>query len=332
MIPTFVIFLREGIEASMIVAILLAYLDKIGQRRYFRDVFAGVAAAVLLLVAGGVAAYLFIKQYSGSTAQTVFETVTYLLAATVLTYMTFWMQSHSRTMSADLQRRSEEAINGKARLGLGLLAFQAVGREGVETMVFTLAIVFASSTQAATNAQGNGLLLGAMLGLVVSLAIAYAIFKLGRRLNLGLFFRILGVVLMVFAAGLLADAVQNMQELGWLPFLEGHMWNTSSLLSEHSTAGDLFHSLLGYADRPTALQVIAWVTYLSVATTLFITKGRRARRGATSAVPTDVDMPAGPEFGVVVGAPLPDGASDAPPEGTDDVPDPGGAARVGSNQ
>jgi high-affinity iron transporter len=332
MIPTFVIFLREGIEASMIVAILLAYLDKIGQRRYFRDVFAGVAAAILLLVAGGVAAYLLIKQYSGSTAQTVFETVTYLLAATVLTYMTFWMQSHSRTMSADLQRRSEEAINGKARLGLGLLAFQAVGREGVETMVFTLAIVFASSTQAATNAHGNGLLLGAMLGLAVSLAIAYAIFKLGRRLNLGLFFRILGVVLMVFAAGLLADAVQNMQELGWLPFLEGHVWNTSSFLSEHSTAGDLFHSLLGYADRPTALQVIVWATYLSVATTLFITRGRRARRGATSVVPTDADMPAGPEFGVVAGVLPSDGTSDAPPEMADDVPDPGGAARVGSNQ
>src|SRR5665213_3294852 len=105
MIPTFVIFLREGIETSMIVAILLAYLDKIGHRRYFRDVFAGVAAAVLLLVAGGVAAYLFIKQYSGSTAQTVFETVTYLLAATVLTYMPFWMRSPGRTLPADLQRR-----------------------------------------------------------------------------------------------------------------------------------------------------------------------------------------------------------------------------------
>ena len=327
MIPTFVIFLREGIEASMIVAILLAYLDKIGQRRHFRDVFAGVAAAVLLLLGGGVAAYLLIKQYEGSTAQTVFETITYLLAASVLTYMTFWMQSHSRTMTADLQRRSDEVISGKARFGLGLLAFQAVGREGVETMVFTLAIVFASSTQAATGGRGGGLLLGAALGLVVSMTIAYAVFKLGRRLNLGLFFRIIGMVLMVFAAGLLADAVQNMQDLGWLPFLQGSVWNTSRFLSENSTGGDLFHSLLGYAERPTMLQLLVWAAYLSGAITLFATMGRRARTGAG----------AEDDFGTGNQPPPGAGASSSDrtghrSQGPDDAPEPGDPTRVGSSQ
>ena len=126
-----------------------------------------------------------IHQYSGSTVQTVFETITYLLAAVVLTYMTFWMQAHSRTMTEELRRRSDVAIEGRTRWGLGLLAFQAVGREGLETMVFTLAIVFASSAQAPTASRGHGLLLGAVLGLAVALAIAYVIFKLGRRLNLG---------------------------------------------------------------------------------------------------------------------------------------------------
>jgi high-affinity iron transporter len=285
MIPTFVIFLREGVEASMIVAILLAYLDKIGQRRHFRDVFAGVAAAMVVVVAGGVAAYLVIKQYDGSTVQTVFETITYLVAAMVLTYMTFWMQAHSRTMSSDLQRRSEEALNGKARFGLGVLAFQAVGREGLETMVFTLAIVFASSRQAATPVHGKLLLLGAVLGLVVALAVAYAIFKLGRRLNLGLFFRTIGVVLMVFAAGLLADAVENMQQLGWLPFFGHTLWNTSGYLSEGSSLGDVFHSLLGYADQPTLLQVIVWVTFVSLSATLFIRMGRRAARAPSPSHP-----------------------------------------------
>jgi high-affinity iron transporter len=279
MIPTFVIFLREGIEASMIVAILLAYLDKIGQRRHFRDVILGVAAAMVLVIGGGVAAYLVIKQYDGSTIQTIFETMTFLLAATVLTYMTFWMQSHSRTMSADLQRRSEEALNGKARWGLGLLAFQAVGREGLETMVFTLAIVFASTSKGATNAHGQGLLVGAALGLALALVIAFLIYKFGRRLNLGLFFRVVGVVLMVFAAGLLADAVENMQELGWLPFLNHALWNTSGFLNEDSSLGDVFHSLLGYADHPTALQLIVWVVYVGVSVTLFIRMGRKARKG-----------------------------------------------------
>ena len=277
MIPTFVIFLREGVEASMIVAILLSYLDQIGQRRHFRDVFIGVAAALVVMLVGGIAAFLAIRTYAGSTAQTVFETVTYLVAAAVLTYMTFWMQAHSRTMSAELQRRSEDALEGRTRWGLGLLAFQAVGREGLETMVFTLAIVFASTNQAPTAARGHGLLLGAVLGLLVALGIAYAIFKLGKRLNLGLFFRIIGVVLMVFAAGLLVDAVENMQQLGWLPFLDHTLWNSSRYLSESSSIGDVFHSLLGYADHPTVLQAIVWVTYLGVATTAFIVMGRRGR-------------------------------------------------------
>jgi high-affinity iron transporter len=240
---------------------------------------------MVLVVAGGVAAYLVIKQYEGSTVQTVFETITYLVAATVLTYMTFWMQVHSRTMSADLQRRSEEALNGKARFGLGVLAFQAVGREGLETMVFTLAIVFASSRQAATPVHGNLLLLGAVLGLAMALAVAYAIFKLGRRLNLGLFFRTIGVVLMVFAAGLLADAVENMQQLGWLPFFGHTLWNTSGFLNEGSSLGDVFHSLLGYADQPTLLQVIVWVTFVAVSATLFIRMGRRATRAPSPSYP-----------------------------------------------
>jgi len=277
MIPTFVIFLREGVEASMIVAILLSYLDQIGQRRHFRDVFAGVAAALVLVLGGGIAAYELIHRYAGSTAQTVFETVTYLLAAVLLTYMTFWMQAHSRTMKTELMARSDAALEGRTRWGLRILAFQAVGREGLETMVFTLAIVFASTTQAGTPVGHRSLLVGGVLGLVVALAIAYVIFRLGRRINLGLFFRVVGVVLMVFAAGLLADAVQNMQQLGWLPFLDHPLWDTSGYLAESSNLGDVVHSLLGYADRPTVLQAVVWATYLAVSTTAFVMMGRRAK-------------------------------------------------------
>ena len=277
MIPTFVIFLREGIEASMIVAILLAYLDQSHQRRHFRDVYVGVAAALVLVVAGGVAAYLFIHRYEGSNIQTIFETITYLVAAGALTYMTFWMNAHSRTMKADLQRRSDEALSRGTRTGLGVLAFTAVGREGLETMVFTLAIIFASQSQAATTVStvhAKLLILGAALGLIVALAIAYSIYKLGRRLNLRVFFRVLGVTLMIFAAGLLADAVENLQQLGWLPFGEHVLWDSSRVISESSSVGDVFHSLLGYADHPTVLQAVVWVTYLSVAIVLFVRSGR----------------------------------------------------------
>jgi high-affinity iron transporter len=325
MIPTFVIFLREGIEASMIVAILLAYLDRMGQRRHFRDVFLGVGAAAVLLVGGGIAAYAFIHQYRGSTAQTVFETVTYLLAACVLTYMTFWMQAHSRTMSAELERRSAEAMSGKARFGLGVLSFQAVGREGVETMVFTLAIVFASSNQSATTGHGRGLLLGALAGLAVAFAVAFAIFKLGRRLNLGLFFRVLGIVLMIFAAGLLADAVENMQQLGWLPFLGHTMWNTTGILAEDSSLGDVFHSLVGYAGQPSALQVLVWVVYVATSLTLFIRLGRRRSSPAAASPAVSSAVVASPA--APADAPAGEVTSSIPPTtGTTSATDPGGGS------
>ncbi len=273
MIATFVIFLREGIEASMIVAILLSYLDKIGQRQRFRDVFWGIASAFVLILCGGIAAYFLIDHYNGSNVQAYFETSTYLLAAGFLTAMTFWMSKHARTMSSELRERSDAALSKGSRLGVGLLAFQAVGREGLETMVFTLAIVFASSHQGPTP-HGNLLLLGAALGLAVAMAIAVAIYRLGAKLNFKIFFRVLGVALMIFAAGLLADAVENLQHLGWLPFGTHVLWNTSGTITEGSNLGDVLHSLVGYADRPTVLQGVVWVVYLVVCVGLFVSVGK----------------------------------------------------------
>ncbi|MGH9076583.1 MAG: FTR1 family iron permease, partial [Acidimicrobiales bacterium] len=184
MVATFVIFLREGIEASMIVAILLAYLDRAGRRDHFGDVLAGVAAAMALVLVGGVAVYLTLKTYAGSRTQTIFETATFLVAAVVLTYMTFWMRNHSRHLSSDLRARADAALSGRARWGLGLLGFQAVGREGLETTVFTLAIVFASSSK--------GVVAGGVAGLAVSMVGAWVIYHLGKRINMGLFFKVVG--------------------------------------------------------------------------------------------------------------------------------------------
>ena len=277
MIPTFVIFLREGIEASMIVAILLAYLARINQRQHFRDVYMGVAAAFILVLGGGVGAYFFIRQYEGSNVQTYFETATYVIAAGVLTFLTFWMHKHARTMAKELEARSEVALSRGSRFGLGVLAFQAVGREGLETMVFTLAIIFASSRQAATPVHGKLLLVGAALGLACALAIALAIYKLGAKLNFKVFFQVLGIVLMIFAAGLLADAVENLQQLKWLPFGAHVVWNTSAMVTESSSFGDVLHSLLGYAARPTVLQVCVWVVYVVTSITIFVRLGRPPR-------------------------------------------------------
>jgi high-affinity Fe2+/Pb2+ permease len=348
MLATFVIFLREGVEASMIIAILLAYLNRSGQRRHFKYVFAGVAAALALAGGGGLAAYFTISTYADSRVQTIFETATYLLAAAVLTYMTFWMRSHARGLKAELQARAGAALVSRgrgagaghggaaaaqpairrpevrtpvpvpdagepaqgsgasagraqpavapgaaagavgaasgpvesaemtrgARLGLALLAFQAVGREGVETVVFTLAIAFSST-------QRGDLLGGAAAGLAVAMGIAFVMYRLGHRLNVGRFFTIVGALLMVFAAGLLVDAVQNMQELGWLPGASHQLWHTGAILNEDSALGDIAHSFFGYAQSPTVLQAAVYVVYLGcVLFAFFSVRQRLARRAA----------------------------------------------------
>jgi high-affinity iron transporter len=288
-IPTFVIFLREGIEASMIVAILLSYLARIDQRRHFRDVWLGVAAAMVLVLGGGFGAYFLIRHYEGSNVQTYFETATYVLAAAVLTGMTYWMQKHARHMAKELQARSDLALSRGTRWSLGVLAFQAVGREGLETMVFTLAIVFASSRQAATPVHGDLLLVGAILGLAAALAIAYAMYKMGAKLNLGRFFRILGLILMFFAAGLLADAVENLEQLRWITIGSHVMWNSSGFISESSSLGDILHSLLGYADHPTVAQAVVWLGYIALSSVMFVRlssshASRHQRREETSPV------------------------------------------------
>ena len=160
-----------------------------------------------------------------------------------------------------------------ARAGLALLAFQAVGREGVETVVFTLAIAFSSS-------QRGGLLAGALAGLAIAMAIAFVMYRLGHRINIGRFFMVVGVLLMIFAAGLLVDAVQNMQELGWLPGASQPLWHTGSILSEDSAIGDIAHSFFGYAQNPTVLQVVVYGGYLGCVMFAFFSIRQRIRRRA----------------------------------------------------
>ena len=277
MIAAFVLFLREGLEASLIVSILFAALRQLGQMEKARAVWAGVGLAIFAALAGGVALYLTVRHYDGSNFQAVFETITYLVAVVILTSMTFWMQKHSRYLKRDIMAKAGLAGSG---LALGLLAFSTVGREALETAVFTLA--FAFTTNAAL------LLLGAALGLLASIGLSFLVYKLGYKLDFRIFFRVMGIVLLFFAAGLLGDAIQNMQQLGWLPFATTPMWNTAHLLSESSTVGDLLHTFLGYAEAPTILQGIFYTAYLLIAGSLFIHLTRKPVMPSAAPVKTPV--------------------------------------------
>ena len=274
MIAAFVLFLREGLEASLIVSLLFAALRQLGMTHQARAVWIGIGLALLGSLLGGVALYLTVRAYVGSTFQTVFETITYLVAVVLLTTMTFWMQSHSRSMKKEFVAKASVTSSGFA---LGLLAFSTVGREALETAVFTLAFAF--------QTRAPLLLLGATLGLLVSLALCILIYRLGYRLNYRVFFRVMGIILLFFAAGLLGDAVQNMQELGWITFGVTPLWNTAHLLSEDSMLGDILHTFLGYAESPTVLQVALYSVYLLIVGGIFFWLTRKPNTGKHDVAP-----------------------------------------------
>ncbi len=271
LVAAFVLFLREGLEASLIVSILLAALRQMGQLQQMRAVWIGVGLAVLASIAGGVILYATVREYDGSTLQTIFETITYLIAVVLLTTMTFWLQAHSRNLKKEIVAKVSVSGSG---LALGLLAFSTVGREGLETAVFSLALAFQTS--------GLLLMIGAALGILAAVGLCWLIYRMGYRLDFRLFFRVMGILLLIFAAGLLADAVQNLQELGWMPFGLTQLWNTGRFLSEDSTAGDVLHTFLGYAEAPTILQTLLYLAYLAVAGTIF---WRMTRKGPTTPKP-----------------------------------------------
>jgi high-affinity iron transporter len=271
MIATLVLFLREGLEASLILSILFAALRQLGQMGKARAVWLGVGLAVLGSVLGGLALYVFVHEYPDTTFQTIFETMTYLVAVLLLTTMTFWVQRHSRSLKKELTARATSAGSGFA---LGLLAFTTVGREGLESAFFTLAFAF----------QTNAVLLlaGALLGILSAVGLCLLIYRLGYHLDYRLFFRVMGILLLFFAAGLLSNAVQNMQELGWLAIGTAPLWNTAHILSEESVIGDLLHGIIGYAQTPTILQGLFYMTYLLVVGGVFawMTRKPNMRRPA----------------------------------------------------
>jgi high-affinity iron transporter len=273
---SFLIFLREGIEGSMICAILLTYLSAGGRRDLFRWVLAGAGAALVISAVVGISLYTWVKSaFIGSPEQVWFETATFGLAVVVLTYMTFWMKRHARRFSSDLKAQVDTAVLVGSGIALFAVALVTVGREALETSIFLTAIAFQSSPQSLVE--------GAIPGLVVALAISFAIYKLGMRINLARFFKVVGAALMVVAAGLLANLVQNLQHLGVLPGAGAHMWDTGSLIADSSVGGDILHGLLGYAASPTPLQLACYVAFLAIGLAVFLRQPRPSRNPGVTA-------------------------------------------------
>jgi high-affinity iron transporter len=281
-LPTFVIGLREGLEAALIVGIIATFLQRRDRRDLLRSLWIGVASAAAICLAIGIALYVVSREIKQQQQERL-ETVVGVLAVLMVSYMIIWMRRHAREMKGDLEGAAEAALAKGSGMALVGMAFLAVLREGFETAVFLLA-TFQTS-------QGTGYgVAGAALGIAVAAGIGYGIYRGGIRLNLTRFFTVTGVVLVLVAAGLVVTAFHTAFEAGWLTAGHSEAVNLSWLVRPGTPLESLFTGVLGVQPRPTVIESIAWLVYL-VPMLLFVCwprgKGAPAPRKAV-AEPTHV--------------------------------------------
>ena len=254
MLPTFVIGLREGLEAALIVGIIAAFLGQQGRRDALRLVWFGTAVAVAICVGVAIALQV-ISSDLPQRQQEGLETVVGALAVCRVTYMIVFMRKHARSMKKDLQGAAASALAEGSSRALVVMAFLAMLREGFETAVFLLATFHASGD--ATSSW-----LGAVLGIVLAAAIGYGIYKGGVKLNLARFFRVTGLVLVVVAAGLVMTAFRTAHEAGWLTVGQTQAFDLSWLVRPGTPVSSLLTGVLGIQPFPVWIEVIAWLAYL----------------------------------------------------------------------
>jgi high-affinity iron transporter len=257
MFAAFVVLLREGFEASLLVAIVLAYLTQIDHHKQRRQVWYGVGAAISLsLVLAGVL-FTTAGELRGP-AEKIFEACALFLAVGFLTYMVLWMRRESRALAGNIRREVDSAVGRGGGLALAILVFVMVLREGIETSLFVFGI-----TRASTPLQTT---IGAAAGILAAVGLGYAVYALGTRINLGAFFKYTGAFLIIVAAGLLAQGVVSIQEAGLVPAFFYPLWDVTEMpvLGATSAFGQFLGILVGWDPRPDLLEFSVWLIYLLV--------------------------------------------------------------------
>jgi high-affinity iron transporter len=277
----FLIGLREGLEASLIVSILIAYLVKSGRRDQLPKVWAGVAAAVAVSLGFGALLTFGPKGLSFAAQELIGGTLS-ILAVGLVTWMIFWMATASRTLASDLRKQVDAAAD-RPSWSLPLIAALAVGREGLETALFIWAATNASGAQGTPT---GGPIVGALLGLVVAVGLGYAMYAGAVRINLSKFFAVTGGFLIVIAAGVLAYGVHDLQEAGFLPGLNNLAYDVSAAIPPAGIIGTLLKGIFNFSAAATVLEVIVWVTYVAVVGTMFVRVVRRKAQPAPAVQPS----------------------------------------------
>ncbi len=269
MFANYLIGLREGLEAGLVVVILIAYLVRSGRRQLLPRIWAGVAAAVVLSLAFG-ALLTWGPRRLTFQAQEAIGGILSIVAVGFVTWMVFWMASHARGLSAELRGRIDVAAEA-GRASLMLVAFLAVGREGLETALF----LWAATQAAAGSADTTAPLFSALLGIMTAVAMGFAFYKGVLRINLSKFFTWTGVILIVVAAGVLAYGVHDLQEAALLPGLNSLAFDVSSTIPLTSWYGTLLKGIFNFSPATTWLEATAWTLYVVPTLILFLRHVRR---------------------------------------------------------
>ncbi|HET7269793.1 MAG TPA: FTR1 family protein [Rubrobacter sp.] len=276
MFSSFVTLLREGFEVTLLVAIVLAYLVKIERRESIRQVWYGVGAALLVSLTVGGILFLTAGELEGKPEE-IFEGTAMWVAVGFLTYMILWMRRESRTVAQGIRRGIDSAVERGGSLALVSLVFVMVLREGVETALFMFGITRTS--------EPLQVALGAAFGIVGAVALGYAVYAGGKRINLGVFFKVTGVFLILVAAGLLAHGVAEFEEAGLLPALMP-LWDVSSspVLGAETIVSELLTAFFGWDPEANLLELIAWVAYIVAVGYAFL-RPQPLPKGAPAASP-----------------------------------------------
>jgi high-affinity iron transporter len=265
MLATFLIMLREGFEAALVIAILYAYLQRTGRRDLLGPMWVGVGAAFAISAGFGLALHVGIGSLEGDMRTRAFSAVM-LFAVLVLTWMIFWMRAHARKIRGELQDAMGRAIarTGNVKVAVVAAAFLAVLREGFEAAVFLLAL---SAGETAAS-----LLIGALLGLGLAAVLGWMVVLGGKRLPLRQFFTVTGVVLILFAGGLLSRSLGYLQDVGDILTYDSAVYNLTMYpwLTGNTDVGAFLIAIVGWDPRPSIEQVVVWLSYVGVVGWLFL--------------------------------------------------------------
>ena len=275
MFANYLIGLREGLEAALVVSILIAYLVKTGNRDKLPLVWAGVGVAIAISVAFG-AALTFTSSQMSFQAQEAFGGIMSIIAVGFVTWMIFWMKRTARGLSGELRNKLDAAIN-VGGVAVAIIAFIAVAREGLETSLFIWAAV-------QSTGSGSAPLLGATLGLATAAVLGYLFYKGAVKINLSKFFTWTGFALILIAAGVFAYAIHDLQEAGILPGLTNVAWDATAAIPPGSWYGSLLKGIFNISAAPSVLEVIAWVAYVVPVMYLFFRKPKAAAPAASDPV------------------------------------------------